>query len=403
MISHLRITAADIPPVDDLSTGGQLWVHPDAFGQAGVPFIIKVADPPNATRPRHSHHGDVCYLYVQGEHHIEGEGVYRAGDVRWTRAGHEYGPETTGPDGGTWWLVTTANPIPIETDERLSPAVSRTTDAEIPRVGADRSLAELVAFTTDPGGVIVEGWLPTERVAALNDEVDRWLAAHPGAGAPESGSALYDLFLGHRTTRLHGLISKLPRTAPDLVADPFLVQWATAMMAPVCTSVLLNAGELIQIGPGEGAQHLHRDSDSWPALPYGGTPVVVNAIVALDDVSLDNGATHVALGSHHWPVGRASDEQELGRAVMRAGDVLLFRGDLVHGGGANHTDTRRRVVSISYCAGWLRPVEHHTANLGLDTVLTAPPPLRDLLGGGVHDATALGGGLLGLVEGRTPI
>ena len=144
------------------------------------------------------------------------------------------------------------------------------------------------------------------------------------------------------------------------------------------------------------------DLDSWPALPLGATPVIVNAIIALDDFTLDNGATHVALGSHHWPVGRAAQPDELGRAVMHAGDVLLFRGDLVHGGGANTTAYRRRALSLSYCAGWLRPVEHHAANLGLDVIRAAPRPLRDLLGGGVHDATAMGGGILGLVDGRTP-
>ena len=113
MLNHLHIRADEITPIADPDTNGLLWVHPDAFGQAGVPYVIKVSDPPHTTRPRHSHHGDVCYLYVQGEHHIDGEGVFRSGDVRWTRAGHTYGPETTGSEGGTWWLITHANPIPI--------------------------------------------------------------------------------------------------------------------------------------------------------------------------------------------------------------------------------------------------------------------------------------------------
>jgi ectoine hydroxylase-related dioxygenase (phytanoyl-CoA dioxygenase family) len=365
-----------------------------------VPFIIKVCDPPNTTRPRHSHHGDVCYLYVQGEHHIEGEGVYREGDVRWTRAVHEYGPETTGSDGGTWWLVTSDNPIPVPAgDARVAGADPLPVLATRP---AGVGLEELVALTTEPGGVIVTEWLDEQTVARVNDEIDCYLSEHPGYGAPDSGSELYDLFLGRRTVRLHGLVAKLPRTGPALIADPRLVEWATAVMAPICTSVLLNAAELIQIGPGEGTQFLHRDSDSWPALPPGPTPVIVNAIIALDEFTLDNGATHVAPGSHHWPAGRTARPDDLGRAVMRAGDVLLFRGDLVHGGGANTSDRRRRAISISYCAGWLRPVEHHPANLGLDAISNAPHPLRDLLGGGVHDATAKGGGILGLVEGRNP-
>jgi len=51
MTTHLHFDPTSVEPVPDPDTGGLLWVHPDAFGQAGVPFIIKVSDPPNTTRP----------------------------------------------------------------------------------------------------------------------------------------------------------------------------------------------------------------------------------------------------------------------------------------------------------------------------------------------------------------
>ncbi len=406
MLNHVHIRADEITPIADPETNGLLWVHPDAFGQAGVPYVIKVSDPPHTTRPRHSHHGDVCYLYVQGEHHIDGEGVYLPGDVRWTRAGHAYGPETTGPEGGTWWLITHASPIPIShptTDDSDVERHGEHVDAPpVIRVRPDTPLDDLVESTRERGAVIVEGWLEAERLAGVNREVDEWLAAHPQAGLPDSGSELYDVFLGHRTLRLHGLAHKLPAWAPGLIADPLLVGWATRCLDAVATSVLLNAGELIQIGPGETAQYLHRDSDSWPALPLGEHPVIVNAIIALDDCTIDNGATYVAAGSHHWPASRQSNHDELTRATMRAGDVLLFRGDLVHGGGANLTDRRRRVLSISYCAGWLRPVENHAANIPAESIASFEPALRGLLGAGVYDDTSRGGGVLGLVDGAKP-
>ena len=47
MTTHLHFDPTSVEPVPDPDTGGLLWVHPDAFGQAGVPFIIKVSDPPN--------------------------------------------------------------------------------------------------------------------------------------------------------------------------------------------------------------------------------------------------------------------------------------------------------------------------------------------------------------------
>ncbi len=403
MIDHLRIDPTTIPPVSDTDTGGLLRVHADAFGQAGVPFIIQVSDPPHTTRPRHHHHGDVCYVYVAGEHHIEGEGTYRAGDVRWTRAGHVYGPETTGPDGGTWWIITSADPIPVEVvDDVPESTPTAESIAELLRLPADLPVDELVALTTDPGAVIVEGLLDPALIARVNAEIDDWLARHPGDGAPRSGNELYDLFLGDGTVRLHGLLTKLPSSGRDLIAAGPIVRWAERVLARSASSILLNSDEVIQIGPGEPAQYLHRDSDSWPALSPGGDPFIVNAIVALGEITAANGGTVVAPGSHRWAPGRRPTAHEVAVATMRPGDALLFRGDLVHGGGANTTERPRRAVSLSYCSGWLRPVENHLAHMGVSTVLASDPTVRSLLGAGVHDATSRGGGLLGLIDGRPP-
>ena len=102
MKNALKFNPEDVDAITDPTTGsGDIRLFDEALGQEGQPFVLHVQDPPNKTRPRHYHHGDVIYFYVAGEHHIEGEGTYRAGDVRWTRAGHAYGPETTGSEGAT--------------------------------------------------------------------------------------------------------------------------------------------------------------------------------------------------------------------------------------------------------------------------------------------------------------
>ena len=131
-------------------------------------------------------------------------------------------------------------------------------------------------------------------------------------------------------------------------------------------------------------------------------PLVVNAIIALDDCTLDNGATYVAPGSWEWEPERQPTAEEWVRAVLTAGDVLLFRGDIIHGGGANTSDARRRVLSISYCAGWLRPVENSFLNIPRDTAAASSPVIQALLGYKAHDATYKSGGLVGLYENGDP-
>lgn len=410
MTNTLRCNPDDVEPITDPTTGiGILSVFPEAFGQDGHPFVMFVEDPPNRTRERHYHHGDVTYFYVRGEHHIEGEGVYRAGDVRWTRAGHAYGPETTGPEGGAWWIVSSQDPIPV--DVPLSQITQESATASSNETGAARGALTrfappydwplIDATIRDAGVAILVDLVATSTIDRINDEFDTWLSENAGAGAATSGSEIYDMFLGHQTTRLHGIAVKAPTTI-ELLDHEDVRSWAQRMLAPIASTILLNAGEFIQIGSGESTQFLHRDSDSWP-LPLTDDPLIVNAIIALDAFTLDNGATHIAPGSHRWNSTHAQPTQDdLGRAVMHAGDAVLFRGDLLHGGGANTTDKRRRALSLSFCAGWLRPVENSLLNLAPDTLKTLPRTVQEIVGLASYDGTSHRGGMLGLYENGNP-
>ena len=87
---------------------------------------------------------------------------------------------------------------------------------------------------------------------------------------------------------------------------------------------------------------------------------------------------------------------------MEPGDTLLFRGDILHGGGANTTETRRRGLSLSFCAGWLRPVENAILNIGPTEAVKLPPRVAGLLGYASYDGTAHRGGMLGLYENGAP-
>ncbi|WP_280312854.1 phytanoyl-CoA dioxygenase family protein [Nocardia abscessus] len=407
MSATARYRADDSDPIIDPTTGsGEVRLFQDGFGQEGMPFVMHVSDPPNKTRSAHYHHGDVIYVYTAGEHHIEGEGLYRAGDIRWTRAGHVYGPETTGPEGGSWWIISYSDPIPVDVGDHTAepdaePAGTGSVPA-VPRFREPYDWPAIDASVREHGAVVVEGLIAEHLRSDFTAELDAWLREHTDAGQADSGSALYDSFLGRKTLRLHGLAAKIPASGA-LIAHPDLRAWATRMLAPVSSGIQLNAGELIEIGPGEPAQYPHRDNDSWPHLPHTTDSVLVNAMIALTPFTEENGATNIALGSHEWPIKQNPAADQLVRAVMAPGDVLLFRGDAIHGGGANRTtDERRRGLSLSYCAGWLRPVENSVLNVPPQTAVNLSPEVQALLGYAAHDATAVGGGMLGLYENGDP-
>ena len=69
------------------------------------PTVLENTFPPNTWLGRHEHGSDTLYVIKEGEFHIEGEGVFHPGDVRFVAKGHAYGPEWAGPNGAKLLII----------------------------------------------------------------------------------------------------------------------------------------------------------------------------------------------------------------------------------------------------------------------------------------------------------
>ena len=125
-------------------------------------------------------------------------------------------------------------------------------------------------------------------------------------------------------------------------------------------------------------------------------------MIALTDYTAENGATLVVPGSHLWSKGHLPEPEEVVAAEMPAGSVAIFSGETIHAGGTSTAEGIRRGLSISYCAGWLRPVENHYLNLTVEQVRALPERAQELLGFDVYDGTGRGNGVLGYYEMGNP-
>ena len=102
---------------------------------------------------------------------------------------------------------------------------------------------------------------------------------------------------------------------------------------------------------------------------------------AITDFTEENGATRIIPGSHlRDEAPNPLEHYESVPAAMSKGSVLVWVGSLWHGGGANHTETRRVGIAMNYCAGYIRQQENQQLGLPPALVKTFPRRLQELIG-----------------------
>ena len=267
--------------------------------------------------------------------------------------------------------------------------------AKLEHVGSDVVPQTVFDLLQRDGAVVVEGMLASQALAALNQDLDALIrATAPGLRHP-AHERMVD-FYGLSTVRIDGLPAK-SETFVDIMLTPLLCGAADHFLLQNCHDYIFNTGQLIQIGPGEDVQRLHRDEDAWGFLKAPKQPLQVEAMFALSDFTKENGATQVVPGSHLWPPDREPRPYEIVQAEMPAGSALMYLGSALHGGGANTTiDQHRRGMFLGYVVGWLRAEENSFLTVPIEKVRHMPVRIQELLGYKAHQA-------IGVVDVGSPM
>jgi len=267
--------------------------------------------------------------------------------------------------------------------------------AGLQRIKHSASPAQICEILERDGAVIIENILNPNLLARLNADLDRHVAAvAPGLRNPTMQEMIE--FYGESTIRIDGLPAKSDSFV-DIMLLPQLCAAADHFLLPNCKDYLFNTGQLIQIGPGESAQELHTDESAWREVPTPKPPLQVEAMFALGEFTVANGATQVVPGSHRWEAERKARPEEVTQAVMKAGSALFYLGSAIHGGGANTTrDQFRRGMFLGYVVGWLRTEENTFLTVPLEKVRSMPTRAQELLGYKAH-------GAIGVVDVGSPM
>ena len=255
----------------------------------------------------------------------------------------------------------------------------------IERLGPDAPHEKLIEILDRDGVVIVEEALLPEQLEGMNADLDG-LISTSAPGTPNHVEFMQS-FYGFDTIRIVGLPGK-SGTYVDVLQNERLLAVADHYLQPHCIHYLLNTAQLIQIGPGESAQDLHRDDQAWmhhpkhaSADPFSQPQLETGAIYALSDFTAESGGTRVVPGSHRWPLYRKPEEQEVVSAEMPEGAAIYYLGSTIHGGGANTTtDQPRRGLFTGFVVGWLRTEENFFLSTPIEAVRDMPERVQGLLG-----------------------
>ena len=237
-------------------------------------------------------------------------------------------------------------------------------------LAADTTPAEVAAAIRRDGAVIVDRLADDELLDTFFAEMAPWVDATPTGP---------DDFSGRLTRRTGGLLAR-SATAQDLVTHPLALGTAADLLSHVA-SYQLHLTQIIDIGPGNPAQPIHRDQWAFDFFPFpAGYDVQCNTIWAGDDFTEDNGATRVVPGSQLLDDGLEFTIDDSVPAEMERGSVLFYSGAVYHGGGENRSDSRRRGINITYNVSWLRQEENQYLTIPREIAAGFDEDLQRLIG-----------------------
>jgi ectoine hydroxylase-related dioxygenase (phytanoyl-CoA dioxygenase family) len=188
-------------------------------------------------------------------------------------------------------------------------------------------------------------------------------------------------FEGERTKRVYSLLS-LTRDFDFMAADRRMLALIESHFGE---SPVISAAQGMTLYGGQEAQPLHRDDGHYLA-PRPRPPFVVSCIWALDEFTVENGATRFVSGSHGRP-GDSPPDGPVSQALVPAGSVFVYDGALWHGGGAASGESRRRAINMIYCRPWLRQQENWVVTTPPDEAKALPKIMQRLFGYWIHGFT----------------
>lgn len=111
-------------------------------------------------------------------------------------------------------------------------------------------------------------------------------------------------------------------------------------------------------------------------------PIMLNALILLDDFTIENGAT-MLLPNSHKVEDKPIDElfkRDCIRAVGKKGDILLFNSNVWHCSAPNDTDQSRRAIPMTFSKSCIKQMFDYTKSIETECMYNFSDEMKQLLG-----------------------
>jgi ectoine hydroxylase-related dioxygenase (phytanoyl-CoA dioxygenase family) len=262
---------------------------------------------------------------------------------------------------------------------------------KIERFAGDAPAADIVAAIRRDGAAIVERFVAAE----IADQV----RADLRVPFDTVGRSSENDFNGYKTLRVNSVLD-ISRASAEIVGHERMLEILDPLLLPHCFAYRIGSCTAIEIHPGEGDQRLHRDDSIYP-IRMPGIECQASVMWALEDFTLENGATRVVPGSHRWVSPRMpNDDDTVIQAPMPKGSALFYLGSVWHGGGANKSNRARAGLINTYSLGWLRQEVNQYLTIPRHIAASYPERIQKLIG---YTGHGYGLGWYARDRGRVPL
>ncbi len=189
---------------------------------------------------------------------------------------------------------------------------------------------------------VIEGFLSEEQCDYLRNKLE--IAISQYIPFDNSERSLLDKY------HMHDLLCKGIFFGKTL-EDPRIQQLIAAILGEFWIMYAYTSSSLPPRGNNYGSR-LHVDSPRF--IPN--YPTNLGVIWALDDFTVDNGATHVLPGSHNTdliPSNEVFEKQSI-RLTCAKGAVVIFNARMWHAAGVNNTDEYRHALTMNTCRPYMK-------------------------------------------------